>query len=765
MLLGLLLSEGAANGEPASTEQRPDSGALGRSIVVSGGVSLGAYQAGFLYLYTEVLKQGAVPVPLMTGASAGSANAFLAGISMCRGPVLDPHESLAWKTWIPVGFDRLHDPEQVRRDGLFTRRPVLRATEMIWNELVRGLPDTCDFVLGVTTTRLQIHQVQLQQGLRIPRQEEKFAVRVRGRGPGQPPEFLNYVDPYGDVEQPVLPFEEGRSLGEARRNFERFRTLIFASMAFPLAFPPQWISYCLTDPPDGQSYVPYRKLECPEPKRSDLFVDGGVLDNSPLRLAVEIAQSGLRTDGLGRPVWRDLSISGWTDRRARYSELQYMYLDPSLTVYPLEEPVTEMSKAGDAVYVAGTLFTNFIAAARSKELYTLAEDKAQLTELMEISYRYYPSAGDPLYAFMGFFERDFRVYDFFLGMYDAYRFLDIGLEDLPVEMKREEVRGSWKPFACLLGWLEEGEPSLRSACEGDELRNFRILLQTSLDRLWDQCRRHDDVPLLAPHESCKSAAQGEPPPFILGGERPEDRGRGSGEWHFNYAMRRLEAYGFEFRDLGLSRTEAQRGEAKIRSRLLAALEDFASAQSGSLNQTLLESGGRVLANQLAYELPPIQLGLLIGTTFDSVLLWAPFERWRSWFRTQAAISLDGWTSPFAPGPDFLAAGFLVGPELVIPPLTGSLFQLSVGVRGGYQLSTEDAGGTRPCRPRADQEDPRRCSQAVLQPFVAVGALDRLRLAVGLDIFPEDFGDVTAADGTRFNDARVGLEFAMGILFF
>jgi hypothetical protein len=737
-----------------------------RAIVVSGGVSLGAYQAGFLYLYTEAMKRsGRARIPLLTGASAGSANGFLAGLSMCQPPTPDPHDSLGWRTWIPVGFDDLYDPDHVRPDGLFSRGPLAVATHRIWRELESGLPDTCDFVLGVSTTRLQIHNIRLQEGLRIPRQEEKFLVRVRGRGLGVPPEFSNYADPYRDVEQPILPFEASDDPRAVRRDFERFRTLMFASMAFPIAFPPQWVSYCMTSPPPSGDYEPYRELTCVRPERADLFVDGGVLDNSPLRLAVQVAETGLRTDGLGQPVWRDLSISGWTDRRTRYTELDYVYLDPSLTVFPLEEPVRERSRKGDGLYVASTLFSNFVAAARAKELYTLAEERDQLADRMSLSFRYYPSAGDPLYAFMGFFERDFREFDFYLGMYDAWRFLGADPSDIPVSIEPSVPEG-WERFACLLGWLDGGDARFRSACAGPELRNFRILLQTSLDRLWDHCSAFGDVTPLTRHSGCTMASAGEPRPWLLPGPRAPDSGRRPGEWHFRYAMRRLATYGFEFRDLGLTARQANRASAAIRSRLLSAMETYARTQSGQVNRVVVESGGRILANQLAYEAPTVQWGLLIGTALEATGLWAPVDRWRGWFRLQAGVLARGWTSPLAPGPSYLALGLLAGPEFLVPPFTNSWIQTAVGVRAGYQWSTEDRAGARDCLPQPNQDDPRLCSQAVVQPFIALGALDRLRLLVGLDVFPEDFSRARGSGGeAEFIRAPIGLEFGLGLLFY
>jgi len=745
------------------------------ALVVSGGVSLGAYQAGFLYYLIEAERapgSGPIVVPLVAGASAGSANGLLAAISACSPAERDPMSSLGWRVWGSTGFDELLREDAVRREGLFSRRGLVRSTEAVWKRLAEGLPESCDFVLGVTTTRLEPLEIELGEGLRIPRQEEKFAIRVRGRGPGRPVRFTNYVDPYSEVAQPVLPFEDGESPGVALRNFERLRSVLFASMAFPIAFPPQWVAHCLTEPPDQTRYLPTLDYECPLPDRTDAFVDGGVLDNAPLRLAHAIADGGLRTDRTGSPRWRDLTVSGWTDRRPAHTALSFAYVDPSLTVYPSGEAPPEGPPSTDAVDLARDLFGNFVYTARSKELYTLVEDRASGAPDVQISHRYQPSAGDPLYAFMGFFERDFRWFDFYLGMYDAYRFArsDRGDEVVPFDALGpgpEAVPPPWRPFACIVGWLEPGREPWRATCRGPELRDFRILLQVSIDRLWDQCRRFGpDVPVLEPHAHCRAAARGEPRPRIVEHAAVDDPGsRARGEWHAKYALRRLVAYEFEFEDLGLERDQARRAQAALRQRMIRAFSLLGREQRSDFNRALLGLGGRVLANQLAYESPRWQLAALFGSSLEAALLTSFIEPWRSWFRLDVALQARGWLTALTPDPAYIALGVVAGPEIVLPFLTGSFAQTAVGLRVGYQFSSRDGIATDACRPRPGETDPRACSQVLLQPFVALGVLDRFRLQVGVDIHPDAPSVAATEERPGFDDGAWALFFGAGVTFF
>ncbi|NJK88514.1 MAG: hypothetical protein HC923_03350 [Myxococcales bacterium] len=134
----------------------------------------------------------------------------------------------------------------------------------------------------------------------------------------------------------------------------------------------------------------------------------------------------------------------------------------------------------------------------------------------------------------------------------------------------------------------------------------------------------------------------------------------------------------------------------------------------------------------------------MGNTLEGAVLWSPIQDWRSWFRLNAGIQLRDFITLISPEPITIGFVPLIGPEVLIPPLTGSFVQTSVGARVGVQLSTRDRFSTDSCRPERDREDPRQCSQFVVQPQVAVSFLDRFRVQFSLDLFPNtpdgDFDD-------------------------
>jgi hypothetical protein len=131
----------AASAAAAPTSAPPAQQPLG--LVISGGVSEGAYQAGVTFAYMRYLAMrrdqpttgaaaaaiavsphgdvansgvagaGIPDLAVVTGSSAGNINAFLAALTWC-GPkwnAIKPRENLFWDSWINIGWDKLSPTE------------------------------------------------------------------------------------------------------------------------------------------------------------------------------------------------------------------------------------------------------------------------------------------------------------------------------------------------------------------------------------------------------------------------------------------------------------------------------------------------------------------------------------------------------------------------------------------------------------------------------------------------------------------------------
>jgi predicted acylesterase/phospholipase RssA len=171
-------------------EEAPDTSPRRFGMTISGGVSLGAYEAGVNWVLFQHMrspfdaKWSKKPLELVgvTGASAGNINAFLMAVHWCENDdtfeASDAKNNWFWRTWVNVGFQQLfpggssagsHEeligmgedytyasPENVfapsptdawgRNQNLLSRRgmePIMKALVEAWSDPSRFL-DTAD---------------------------------------------------------------------------------------------------------------------------------------------------------------------------------------------------------------------------------------------------------------------------------------------------------------------------------------------------------------------------------------------------------------------------------------------------------------------------------------------------------------------------------------------------------------------------------------------------------------------------------------------
>ncbi|HSC88772.1 MAG TPA: patatin-like phospholipase family protein, partial [Polyangiaceae bacterium] len=516
---------------------RPDSELPARAqvlaLTVAGGVSLGSFEAGQLNLLAEALRTTPDSARLMiaTGASAGSANALIAATSACRSQAIDAETSLGYRVWVPVGLEQLYVPERVTANSLFVVDGLKRGIDTITHDWSSGLPPSCDFVVSVAATRSLGIDVELTEGLEVPRQSERFVFHVQGRDQ-LVPLLENYVDPKRNFERPLLPFSGGSDLTGAS-DFRALADAAIASAAFPVAFPAHVVPHCIT--PRGSQFKdsPDQPPRCETPTRRDSFVDGGVFDNNPLGISYQIARNGLTTTG-DRATFRPVP-SGPIGTRP---EIVYGYVDPDLTRYPQYQPQVAKKRNDPLLSVLMSFSDQALNAARGQELSALAERNPVSLRRLWLIQTGYPPVSSLLGAFFGFFERDFRDFDFYLGEYDSYYELRqhtgtiLGVEPF-VKALHDTLQGPaasvpqrHRKLGCLLSQFEpETHAHLLPLCSGDDMRNFRVLAQVTLDRLWSNCRRVQLEPnQRANHLQCTAAHDGAAPPrvdpsFRVRGER------------------------------------------------------------------------------------------------------------------------------------------------------------------------------------------------------------------------------------------------------
>ncbi|HVV53030.1 MAG TPA: patatin-like phospholipase family protein [Polyangia bacterium] len=408
------------------------------ALTVRGGVSLGAYEAGLTWAYLRLLRADAdhdgdrdQRLRVITGASAGNINAFLAAINWCQSNAAAAAETATgnpfWSAWIPIGFEQLfpgpkgkYNPD----DGLFTRR----AFEGIEARIQTMLADPSRYdtrclekplSLGVTVTRARPDTVCLGEdghdtcsatGNSIPIKTQRFVlafnVQVKPE-PGSKPHLVFTLPPPLDrsvgSELRLLTGEGGIvSTGDLIAVME-------ASSAFPVAFGPRRIVYCQDDP-TGKS----AKAGCQA--SSDKFFDGGVFDNIPLGLAVNL---GVREACQSEPE---------KDRkeclRSRPPAMNFLYLDPGHLRAHRESPDDDASDDDDDRRGLANLedfLGNFVDVSTQYELqsvdrYVYQDSRMPLPRLTS---HFHPIVGNYLGHFGAFLAKPFREYDYYVGLYDA----------------------------------------------------------------------------------------------------------------------------------------------------------------------------------------------------------------------------------------------------------------------------------------------------------------------------------------------------------
>jgi predicted acylesterase/phospholipase RssA len=353
-------------------------------MVISGGVSLGAYEAGYNWALIRMLaRMREVDAPVrpelrdVAGASAGSINALLTAVYWCQDPQKSEdntiEKNLLYKTWVDLGIEDLLVPpdDTENRSTLFSRRVLKKKAAAIMRHLRKPLfRDGCEVALGIAVTKAQ-PIIEEFQGIEI--RHQAFSVPLTLKVKHGRLAFENRkVDANASVDLKYLEIP-----GVTSNPSKMVPQLLFASSAFPGAFP--------------QVKLPYIY----QGKRgSGYFIDGGVYNNTPLDLAIAM------------------------DRRIHL----FFFLDPSSMRGQKRPKKPEPEKAP-----VGFLSSNLYPLANAADIY----QKMFLYQTIDryfrghaerrliLSSRALPLTAGFLEHFGAFIDRNFRLYDYHVGVYDA----------------------------------------------------------------------------------------------------------------------------------------------------------------------------------------------------------------------------------------------------------------------------------------------------------------------------------------------------------
>lgn len=396
------------------------------SMTISGGVSLGIYEAGVNWAIVEALRvSGNYELQSVTGASAGAINTVLTGLRYCEADVDDSRRtainSSFYRTWNVQLADFLPDRDKygtlelqgvgvssILEDSIFSRNIYIdRLLEV--SKLVRlgKYRNGCEVDIAIVVTRSEPEFRAFGSGevkTRVPNQRYVVPLTLVVEGNNEVVTGISFKNNlhYSALSQRsskylYLPEEDGGV------PFDTVARAVMASSAFPLVFGRVEMSYCLpiTEPVGGQSAAP-----CPADHFLDTnhFIDGGVFDNVPVGVAVELVNAR------GKTAEKDGSHS-------------YIFLDAEGGTADHYSGKNGQSRSDYSVGAQLDALTPLFATLRKQVLaeslseYFGSVDAPQLL----LTQRTIPIVGTYLRKFGALFDRSFFYHDYAAGVFDGIR--------------------------------------------------------------------------------------------------------------------------------------------------------------------------------------------------------------------------------------------------------------------------------------------------------------------------------------------------------
>jgi len=360
------------------------------SLVISGGVSLGAYEAGYNWALIRMLNKVKAESPLVdpelrsiAGASAGSLNSLFSAMYWCQKDSIPlkntVDDNLFYETWVNVGIEDLvikgHDPDN--KSTLFTTRGYEKKGEKIIEHLKQPIfKKNCEVPLGVAVTKVT-PIVETVSGIKMKNQNFSVPLTFKEKN-GQ-----------GIVENKVLPPSTDFyiSIPGIEKDSNKVIKLLLASAAFPGAFPQVKLDYRYK----GKNYSHY-------------FIDGGLYNNVPLDLAIALNNKS--------------SI--------------FFFMDPSnMRKETIEEDEDKEEEMPVGFFTTNLMpvFSSF-GIMQSMKLYDAINKnfRGDTDKKLVLSSRYHPLTGKYFRHFGAFLDQNFRVYDYYVGVYDAIYHLAAGFK-------------------------------------------------------------------------------------------------------------------------------------------------------------------------------------------------------------------------------------------------------------------------------------------------------------------------------------------------
>lgn len=699
------------------------------AVTTSGGVSLGSYKAGFLYYISEVVKRNSSLknqyLTHFTGASAGAINSYLALDSLCNNIPTHYEDSLFWKTWIPTGIDKLFIKSKSGRQNIFTRDAFQESLFTLENNFKLGFPLGCKITLGIPVTHVKEYNMELTKDVLVPSLKDFFTFTITGRGKGIAPKVENLIFKKKVTRQLLLPFTK-----DSNYNFDLIKKVLFASSAFPVAFTPVTIPTCIKK--HLQSNV-----ACSSKNSSDLtFIDGGVFDNSPLNLSRDIA----------------IELKGSLKEKKYY----YAYINASNQDFPPQESEPKSSKDLDGIIKMSTNYLgSFVETARNGELARLIKQDPYIANRLHVAKAYFAPMGSPMYAFFGFYDKDFRKFDFISGMSDA----KLLIQKLPTSLGLNyPEKENWTIFHCLNMAKSNNKDSAKYCLQNKDAvdKNLKILFQISLNRIYNHCRKVS-IEKTRHHKAClKAAIKKTPQNFILPKSKDnhwvrKNTSSVSLETEEVYILRMLDLYNYNFKDL----TKMYPNEDSVIDKIYKNQNEMLNTLKENQPDNEKQFVGIIkttLLNRLQYIPPKSSTFFNIGNALEAGHSWSTKVLPR-WLTFQSSLIVQDIHSYLGTEVDNIALIPNIG--LSITGIRNQLpFRPILSLNYGYQFSLNDQFGQESCNEAHYNRSATTCSGQTLIPSLTLTMLDRFQVKWGVAIYNRK----SRAKAPRSGFLMVGFQF-------
>ena len=351
------------------------------SMVISGGVSLGAYEAGYNWAMIKMLseiktKNSDIDPHLMSvaGASAGSINALLTAVYWCQKESIpyqnSVEDNLFFETWAHLGLEDLviegEDPDN--KSTLFTRKALRQKARSIMNHMSKNIyREGCEVPMAFAVTKVTPIEEKFQgitiknQTFSVPLAFKVSNGKVKIENLEMPPSTAFYI-----------------SIPGIEKEYNKVTDVLFASSAFPGAFQQVKLQYGYK----GKVYSHY-------------FIDGGAYNNVPLQQATELNP----------------------DARL------YIFMDPSNMRKQPKKKMQEEKEEPPVGFLTANLspLTSAVEIYQQMNLYNAINQyfRNHPERKLVLSSRFHPLTAGFLEHFGAFLDENFRLYDYHVGVYDA----------------------------------------------------------------------------------------------------------------------------------------------------------------------------------------------------------------------------------------------------------------------------------------------------------------------------------------------------------